>query len=291
MYSWMPSRTKLVALLVPASILGKTYGVLSMLFNASRTTTPFIMGRLTWLGYGYLLLVAGSATLILSTTTYILLKIMIKVEKTNTSHRELLDSYKQLFTYFGWDALPLVLFVGLDGFAWRLWFPILNAYLKQYRGLGDPEIGNFMSLLGLSMLFTSYIAGIVTDKLKPRRSLVIYEFLGAFGIALLLMDYPILYGGAILFGFSIAFWVTAYNSLITIVYGYESIGRLRALTDTTRTIATIPAPQIGGYLLLVNPILPFIISMTTMITATLPISMVKVRGKPEKIEVEETILP
>ncbi|WP_204281209.1 hypothetical protein, partial [Proteus mirabilis] len=55
----------------------------------------------------------------------------------------------------------IALAMGSGSFAWRLWFPLLNAYLKEYRGLADPIIGDYNTVIGLSMLVTSYFAGVL----------------------------------------------------------------------------------------------------------------------------------
>ncbi|MET1160472.1 MAG: MFS transporter [Thermoprotei archaeon] len=278
MYMWMPSRTKLVAETVPAEKLGKTYGLFTIAFNASRTATPLILGGLTSVyGYRALLLTSGSILLLSSMILYPYIR--GRGIASNSRELSLVDSYKRLFTRFGWDALPLVLFIGFDVFGWRMWFPLVNAYLKEYKRLGDPEIGLFTSVLGFSMLLTGYFAGVLTDRLTPKRALVVYELIGVVGVILLAFtEYPVVYLSASFLGFSIAFWVTAYNSLVTLVYGYESIGRVRALTDTTRSIVGIPAPKMGGYLLTLNPVLPFTVSIVFMLLAIIPVSLVKIRG-------------
>ena len=276
MYTWMPSRTKIIAYLVPATMLGRVYALFIIPFNSARTATPLVLSRLTYIGYDKLMLTIGTLLLVTSTLLYMLLRVKVEEPVSKSFHVSgLAENYRNLFTFFGKSALPLVLFVSLDSFAWRLWFPLLNAYFKQYRGFGDTQIGDYMTLQSLAMLIASYTAGSITDKLRPVRSLAIYEVLGVLGVAALQLNPPYTFIAAIILGFSIAFWVTAYNSLLTILYGYGVIGRLRALTDTTRSIASIPAPQIGGYLLLLSPVLPFAVSATAMLLAIVPIAMVR----------------
>jgi len=277
MFMWMQSRTKLIAFIVSTSILGRVYAVFSILFNGSRTVTPFILSRLTEpYGYSFLMLVSGSITLALSIAIYLqLLAILHEIKRINTDLRHALKGYISIFSSINHRDLPLILFAGIDGFAWRLWFPLINAYLKQYRGLTDLDLGNYLTILSISMLITAYLAGSITDRIKPLKALIIYELLGVTGVVALQFNEPILYLSPILFGFSIAFWITAYNSLLTILYGYHSIGRIRALTDTMRSTVGIPAPQVGGYLLTINPLLTFILSASLMLSAITPLIMIK----------------
>ncbi len=278
MYSWMGSRLKLITYVVSQQVLGRIYGLFGIMFNSSRTITPFILGRITFLGYDNLLLYTS---LILFTVSTILYISLLSIEKFHETRRRvrpgsLLESYRELYGFLEMGNMTIILFSLIDSFAWRLWFPLLNPYLKEYCGFSDELLGNYISLFGLAMLFTSYFAGMITDHVKPVKALIIYELLGAFGVALLSTTGLItIYLSAILFGFSIAFWVTAFNSLLTIIYESKKIGRIRSLTDTARMVSGVPAPQIGGVLLRIRPSTLFITSIGLMLTAAIIINKVK----------------
>lgn len=276
MYTWMPGRMKSIAYIVPSTFLGRVYGFLSMIFTGTRSITPFILGRITYIGYNYLMFWSGLLIICLSIILYIgLLYSMKYIKREHISGSELLRNYKTLYSFNGRKTFPLVLFAGIDSLAWRLWFPLVNAYFRQYRGLSDSEIGDFMGFMGIIMLVTSYVAGTLTDRLGPVKSLITYELLGVTGILFLQLDPPLIYISSLFFGFSFTFWITAYNSLITIYHGYRSIGRLRAIIDTTRSIASVPAPVLGGYLMSLNPSLTFTLSIMIMLSAIMPLKMIK----------------
>ncbi len=260
-----PSRNRMIGLTIPEAYMGRIYSLFIIVFNSSRIATSFTIGRLTYLGYGYLMLIIGLLSMAGSVIIYIFLIKMFREERVRgLSLAECLSEYRGILG-IGRNILPLLLFSLIDSFAWRLWFPMLNAYLKQYKGLTDPEIGDYNTLVGIAMLITAYAAGHLTDILKPIRALAVYEFIGATGVAILLSDKPLIYASSILIGFSIAFWVSAYNTLITLIHGVSRTGRVRALTDTMRSISGVPAPILGGELLLINPTYPYTLSISLMI--------------------------
>ncbi|MMZ70001.1 hypothetical protein D1872_329460 [compost metagenome] len=61
------------------------------------------------------------------------------------------------------------------------------------------------------------------------------------------------------------------------MYGIEKIGRLRVLTDSARNISSIPAPQIGGYLMSIDPLITFIMSALLMLIAIMPLRKIRVK--------------
>lgn len=278
LYLWSPSRNKIIGTIIPQILLGRVYSLFVILFNSSRTVTPFILGRLTeTIGYGYLMIWMGIFSLAGTIIVYVILILRQNMfSRTSIGRADIINSYKVMFM-FDKSVITIVLFALIDSFAWRLWFPLLNAYLKEYRGLADPIIGDYNTVIGLSMLVTSYFAGVITDKIKPVKSLITYELIGAAGILLINLPYPYIHLSALLIGFSIAFWVSAYNTLVTIMYGIEKIGRLRVLTDSARNISSIPAPQIGGYLMSIDPLITFIMSALLMLIAIMPLRKIRVK--------------
>jgi DHA1 family multidrug resistance protein-like MFS transporter len=280
LFLWSPSRNKIIGVLVPENLLGRIYSLFVILFNSSRTLMPFILGRLTSVyGYTYLMLIIGIFMLIGSIIVYIPLYGLRGIfRRKSISRSDLINSYKSMFM-FDHSILPIIMFSLIDSFAWRLWFPLINAYLKEYRGFSDSVIGDFNTVFGLSMLITSYIAGAITDYVKPIKALILYELMGASGIMIVNLPYPYIYISAVMLGFSIAFWVSAYNTFITIVYGVEKIGRLRVVTDSARNLSGIPAPQIGGFLMSINPLITFTSSALLMFLAIMPLKTIRSRFK------------
>ncbi len=272
---WSPSRNRLIGLVIPSTYMGRVYSLFIVMFNTSRIFTSFSIGRLTYLGYDKLMLIIGFISLIGSLLTYLAIIRVFHEERTSgIDTRGFFREYIELFK-LSRNILPLVLFSLIDSFAWRLWFPMLNAYLKQYLGLTDPEIGDYNTIMSIAMLITAYIAGHITDVVKPVRALVIYELIGVFGVLFLLTGKPLVFISAGLIGFSISFWVSAYNTLITIIRGVSQTGKLRALTDTIRSISGVPAPRIGGLLLGLNQSYPFMLSSILMVSAIFILKYVK----------------
>ncbi len=270
LFLWSPARNRIIGGIVSEYIMGRIFSIFILVFNVSRMVTSFVIGRITYIGYAELMFYVGLIILIGSITTYILIHAYHKEARVKISKASILCSYKSMFL-FPRNVLPLVLFTGLDSFGWKLWFPLLNSYLKEYKMLNDPEIGDFNTVLSLAMMITAYAAGHITDKIKPIGALLIYEVIGVIGVVFLLANKPLILAASIFIGFSISFWVSAYNKLITLVYGVGKAGRLRALTDSVRNIAGVPAPKIGGALLSINPVYAFTISIFFMLLATTPL--------------------
>ncbi|MCD6301307.1 MAG: MFS transporter [Staphylothermus sp.] len=277
LYLWSPSRNKIIGLIIPPVLMGRIYGVFALLFNSSRTITPFILGRLTEvLGYGSLMLWMGFFSLVGSIIVYVcLLRYGNTLTRTPLNKLDLVSSYKAMFS-FDRSVFPVLLFAVIDRFSWRLWYPLLNAYFKEYRLFDDAVIGDFNTLIGLSMLVSSYLAGSITDVIKPTKALIIYELIGVAGLLSINLSYPYIYLSALLIGFSVAFWIPAYNTLITVMYGVEKVGRLRVLADSARNVTSIPAPQIGGYLMSVNPWITFMLSAFLMLSAIIPLKKISI---------------
>ena len=277
LYLWSPSRNKIIGLIIPPVLMGRIYGVFALLFNSSRTITPFILGRLTEvLGYGSLMLWMGFFSLVGSIIVYVcLLRYENTLTRTPLNKLDLVSSYKAMFS-FDRSVFPVLLFAVIDRFSWRLWYPLLNAYFKEYRLFDDAVIGDFNTLIGLSMLVSSYLAGSITDVIKPTKALIIYELIGVAGLLSINLSYPYIYLSALLIGFSVAFWIPAYNTLITVMYGVEKVGRLRVLADSARNVTSIPAPQIGGYLMSVNPWITFMLSAFLMLSAIIPLKKISI---------------
>gem|GEM_PF-3709811 len=102
MYTWMPGRMKAIALVVPTTMLGRVYGLFSIIFNGSRTITPFILGRITYLGYGYLLLNTGLIVILVTILMYIeLLYSLRDINRKSIRKYDLLNSYITLYSFHG----------------------------------------------------------------------------------------------------------------------------------------------------------------------------------------------
>jgi DHA1 family multidrug resistance protein-like MFS transporter len=273
--AWTPTRSRIVGVILEEKVMGRAYGGFVIVFNLLRTITAFIIGYTVIYGYTILMATSGIMVLAGAVASYIVLYLRFKETiRVRPSISSLIEGYKSLFR-FPRSIYPLIYFSILDSFAWRLWYPLINAYLKQYRFLIDTDISNYNTMLGLSMLITAYLAGHITDKIKPVKSLVLYELIGIIGLIILQLPAPLLYASSILLGFSIAFWIPAYNVLTTFLYGPHKVGRLRGLTDTVRMTAGIPAPQIGGLLLQYNPLYNYVFSIILMGLAILPLSRIK----------------
>ncbi len=271
--TWSPTRNRIIGHTVSARYMGRIYSLFILLFNTTRSATSFIIGRTTFIGYDKLMMTVGVVSLIGSVIVYIALRLTYSEEKSTATWSSLLEGYSSMFKMPG-SIKPLIVFSLIDSFAWRLWFPLLNSYLKQYRGLTDPEIGDYNTLMSAAMMITAYGAGHITDWIKPIWSLILYEYTGALGLIILQFGNPLLMASSIFIGFSIAFWVSAYNTLITLLLGPSMVGRLRAVTDSARSLAGIPSPYIGGVLMTINPLYTFTLSIALMLISVAAIKRI-----------------
>ncbi len=273
---WQPARISLVGRIVRSGSLGRTYAVFTAGFNIARIITPFIAVTIAYaIGYrGAMALM--SIFPFTGSIIYFLTARKIVINKSKVGIRSLLKTYKNI--YWILKQYPhLSLFSFFDIYGWRLWFPMLNAYLKKTVGLGDIGVGVYNSIFSASMLASSYPSGYLTDKIGSRKVLALNEMLGIVTAILLAQHTPVLaYIASITMGVSLAFWINGYNTITTLLMGPEKAGIMRSSIDAARTIVSVPAPALGSTIYsLISISAPFYLGTVFMGLAALSILFVK----------------
>ena len=285
MMAWQPARSVIVALEVSPQSLGRTFSSLSAAFTIARIASPVLAVWVAgFLGYRYAMAVfacvalAGAVLFLAMTRGFrgVTSTAMRKSENGVSPLKLAFAAYLRVGKLFK-EYPALMLFTITDRFAWSLWLPMLNAYLKSVCGLGDDGVGLFNSLFAVAMLVTFYPAGLLTDKIGSVKVLIINELVGAVSAILLGLagwgTTLLAYVSAIVMGISVELWIAGYNTLTTMLRGPESVGEVRAGVDSARTVFSIPAPALGSTLyVLLGSASPFISSMALMIGAALSLT-------------------
>ena len=288
MSSWYPARAAIVARTAGAGAVGRVVGAYVVLFNVARIVSPYVAGSMSEaVGYAEVMHLFGLASAAGFATSlamivrpyYRLAGPSVEVPRGEWSVCPILPLPKKIACIYAHGVrldrrvYPLAAFAVLDRFAWMLWMPLQNAYLKTVAGFGDAEVGLYNSLMGASMMAASYPAGWLTDRVGAFKTLAINEFIGAAGaVAITIPNHLSVYASAALFGASIALWAPAYDAAAARILGGEHVGRVRAGVDTVRTVLGIPAPTAGSALYTaLGPAAPFIASSALMIAAAAPL--------------------
>lgn len=280
MMAWQPARSAIVALEVSPQFLGRTFSSLSAAFTVARIASPMLAVWLAGpLGYRYAMAVFAGLALAGATLFLVMTRSYRGVSNPRVregrgdagSLKSAFAAYLRVGKLFK-EYPSLVLFTITDRFAWSLWLPMLNAYLKSVCGLGDEGVGLFNSLFAVAMLVTFYPAGLLTDKIGSVKVLIINELVGAVSAALLAVAGHgaelVAYASAVVMGVSVELWIAGYNTLTTTLRGPGNVGEVRAGLDSARTVFSIPAPALGSTLYAsLSPVTPFISSIALMIMA------------------------
>jgi len=291
MMAWQPARSAIVALEVSPQSLGRTFSSLSAAFTVARIVSPMMAVWVAgFLGYRYAMVVfagialAGAALFLAMTRSFRgVVNPRVREDKDNAGFmKSAFAAYLRVGKLFR-EYPALMLFTITDRFAWSLWLPMLNAYLKSVCGLGDDGVGLFNSLFAVAMLATFYPAGLLTDKIGSVKVLILNELVGAVSAALLAVAGQgaalLAYAAAVVMGVSVELWIAGYNTLTTMLRGPESVGEVRAGVDSARTVFSIPAPAVGSTLYTsLGPASPFVSSIALMIAAASSLTPL-LRGK------------
>ncbi len=285
---WSPSRASMVALLARPEVLGRIFGIYTLLYNIARVVTPYMLGHaLAHATYGQLMSYVGVMILLATAGFAVAVTPFVKAVKggvegaadsawsTCINLRGVGKVKCMYLRTFVLDRrlVPVAIFGVLDRFGWSLWMPLLNAYLKEFAGFTDEVVGLYNTLMGAGMLASSLPAGYLTDKVGALEVLVANEFLGAAGTLMLALGTgPVILASAIPLGISISLWITSYNTVTSVILGAGSVGRARAGVDATRILAAIPAPLVGSALFSgVSTLAPFTVGAALMLLATAPL--------------------
>jgi MFS family permease len=256
-----PSRSALLADSIEEE-LGIAFAKTFMPFNVARTVIPFIAGFLAEIyGYSAVFLAFGLLTVV-GTLFFAFYSIepIRKREKINLV-RELKNAF-----ILEKNLLRLYVFAIIDRFAWQLWFPLLNAHLKEL-SMSPSEVGILNSVTSGVMSITAYFSGGVIDRIGSFKGLALAEAFGILAAIMLsvisnkiLVTFPF-----ILVGISLSLWIPAYNVAVATRSIQQRRGKAYSKMNTVRTVFSIPAPHIGGFIYdSITPSAPFILSILLM---------------------------
>ncbi len=281
MMTWQPARGSVTAAEVGREALGRAFTGFSAAFTLARAVSPVLAVALAHLtSYSEAMALFSTASLAGASAFYALTSssrvaggrhgLMI-----NGSGRALRAAYLRTLKLLK-SSPGLVAYAVMDRFGWMMWMPMLNAFLKSACGLGDEGVGFFNSLFAASMLATFYPIGRLTDRIGPVKALIASEACGAIASGFLAIAYlgswAAAYAACILMGASVEFWIAGFNVAAATLKGPESVGSVRASLDSTRTLASIPAPVIGSTLYsLIGPITPFIAGSALIAASITPL--------------------
>ena len=253
-----PARGALVAESVTPEAMGAAFGLVSSAILATRVFVPSLSG--------YIADTSGYEAAFLVGFVMVLLGIMVFVmygEETLRERRSVdLDRVLEDLR-FRRELFWLYLSIIFDRFGWSLWFPILNAYIGTMYGLSATMVGILNSVMYGTRMFSQYFIGKWVDKFGYIKGLLYSEVLAVISAILLSITgyMEFLVAGLILTGLSISFWNPAYNKAVSLNTREEYRATEYSKMNMLRSISSVPAPYIGGYLYdYVNPGLPFLLS-------------------------------
>jgi len=272
-FSWQIVRGAMVIQMAGPTSAATIFATLATLFQLARTVSPSIVGIAISI-YGYrLVFLAISMLMFLGS----LLIMMVPDEKGKAKSREGLRSIL-LSLKPRRSEIPLLFILSIDRFGWTLWFPLLNPYLKVYLRLDAEVIGLIASLINGTTIATLIIAGKLADKIGWTTSMLLSEIFAAVGTALLVCakGIDLVVAATIFLGLSIALWIPSFNVAVpSVAETSNAIGYAYTRVNMVRTLASVPAPMIGGKLYALYPRLPLVIGTVLMILNTVMLMVMK----------------
>ncbi|MET1101449.1 MAG: MFS transporter [Pyrodictiaceae archaeon] len=266
-----PSRSTLLAKSISPERYGYYFALITLAFSASRAVGPLVTGWIALHNYSQAFQVMTLSTATGLSAFYMMAREPERQErgKGRTLNELLLEAYHRTFKPRQ-ELAKLYLFLVLDRSGWSLWFPMLSAYFKAL-GHSEEEIGLFYTMTSLVQTISSIPLGKLADKAGAVKVLASSEAMGTAAVILLAEPRPIalLVTALTLIGLSIAAWIPAYNKLVAQL-ARGRLGETYASANAVRSIASIPAPILGGLLYQsLGPQTPFIASALVLALATL----------------------
>ncbi len=273
---WFPARSATLAESVERDVMGTSFAAVSLAFQVARAVTPYLAGLVIG-SAGYSILFTLSSVVVV-VAALILLTMLREGPPTQGSNFSLRDFVRGLIPSKG--ELSFQVFLCMDRASWRLWFPLLNSYMKAYLGLSEPVIGLVNTLRGAASIAGVLISGRLVDKLGWFPVLVASEVLGVTSALLAAVSRSgVLMGISLAFvGLSVAFWVPSFNVAISSLSpGRSELGRSYARANFYRSVVSIPFPWVGGQLYALIPFLPMAVASVSMVASTAVLA--SIRGK------------
>lgn len=264
-----PARLAFLARSVGRATLGASIGAVAAVFSASRVVGPVVGGCMAArFGYEGAFVVLGTAAAA-GSAAFLALSSEVPSGGGGLDLRGLVTSYRSSVRPPA-GLRTLCGIAGLDRFAWSLWFPMLSAHLSSW-GYDEEQVGLLFGLQGLVQTLALPVLGRASDRVGPRRVVVLSEAAGVAAVLLLSDPSPgyRAYAGAAALGLSVATWVPGYNSLVVSLAPRGSLGQAYAATNMYRSLASVPAPYVGGVMYdALSPLAPFLASASTLVAAS-----------------------
>ncbi|MET1128421.1 MAG: MFS transporter [Thermoproteota archaeon] len=262
-----PARATLLAKSVPPEKHGWYIGLTSTAFALARTIGPAAAGLIASVygfkpAFGVLAVVAAAGVVLFYITA-----VETREARCGEVRKEAARAYRRLLSApqgLRW----LFLVVALDRAGWRLWFPMLSAYLYSM-GYSEAEVGGLLSVMSLTQTVLTTIWGRLTERIGPHRLMALSEAFGAVAMAILASPVPALraMAGMVIVGVSISAWVPGYNRTVAAI-AREKLGEAYASSNAVRTFSSAFTPALGGAIYDSLGSIPlFSLSAVTVITA------------------------
>lgn len=157
------------------------------------------------------------------------------------------SGFAVLRTMEGWRAL-LTAYAAF-GLSYLLALTYLTARLEDDAGFTEAAASSVFAAAGLAGIFGGIALGWLTDRLGPRRVLVIgFSGIAVAGLAILTGVVPVVYGGAFLLG-------TMFSGVPSVIAVYivqhsdaTTYGPRYAVATLAFGVAQVSAPQLGGFM-------------------------------------------
>jgi len=133
--------------------------------------------------------------------------------------------------------------------------------------MSTSEVGILNSITSGVLSTSAYFSGSLIDRIGSLKGFVLSETLGIISALLLSLTSSKIVAilPMVLIGFSFSLWIPAYNVAVATGSNQQQRGKAYSKMNTVRTVFSIPAPQVGGFLYdTTMSSAPFILSIVLM---------------------------
>ena len=261
-----PARGALVAESVAPEAMGAAFGLVTSSVLATRVFVPSLAGYIADTSGYQLAFLIGFISVSIGVGIFTVFGVETFKGIGRISLSKALNDLK-LRKNIRWLYTSII----LDRFGWSLWFPILNAYIGSIYGLPATSVGILNSIMYGVMMISQYVVGRWIDKAGYLKGLIYSEVLAVLAALILSITGYIefLIAGLILTGLSVSFWTPSYNKAVSVNTEEEYRATEYSKMNMFRSIASVPAPYLGGYLYdYVDIRLPFLLSSIFFLITT-----------------------
>lgn len=174
------------------------------------------------------------------------------------------SGFAVLRTMEGWRALTAS--YAAFGLSYLLALTFLTARLEDDAGFTEAAASSVFAATGLAGIVGGVVLGWLTDRLGPRRVLVIgFSGIALAGLAILTGVVPVVYGGSLLLGMMFSGVPSVIAVYIVQHSDSATYGPRYAVATLAFGVAQVSAPQLGGFIADVTGsfTLVFVLSATT----------------------------